>query len=84
MIFNETCCTQPSFGKGEVVSSILTGSTMKIPPLVRVFQMLHTRPAAGRITSRRPHPRIGKLLAFFDEAILRAQISGIASQGFRS
>jgi hypothetical protein len=27
MILNEICGTQPSFGKGEVVSSILTGST---------------------------------------------------------
>jgi hypothetical protein len=27
MIFNETWCTQFSLGKGEVVSSILTGST---------------------------------------------------------
>jgi hypothetical protein len=49
---------------------------MKIPPLVRVF------PNAARATCRcqdqQPPPtsRIGKLLAFFDEAILRAQISG--------
>jgi hypothetical protein len=33
-------------GKGEVVSSILPGSTMKIPPLVRVF------PNAARATCR--------------------------------
>jgi hypothetical protein len=31
MIFNETWCTQPSLGKGEVVSSILAGSTMICP-----------------------------------------------------
>jgi len=31
MISNETWCTQPSLGKGEVVSSILTGSTRYAP-----------------------------------------------------
>jgi hypothetical protein len=41
-------------GKGEVVSSILPGSTMKIPPLVRSSKCLHRRPAAARIKQQPP------------------------------
>ena len=40
MIFNETWCTQPSLGKGEVVSSILTGSTTAKPLDLEVLQGL--------------------------------------------
>ena len=42
MILDEIYCTQPSLGKGEVVSSILTGSTTKIGPFLRAVDRERT------------------------------------------